>query len=257
MNNITRSLVIAGLVTSPFIASNALAEDSPHSFTGKVALFSEYEYRGITQTSEKPAVQLNLDYANTNGFYLGTFLSNIQWLKDAAKAGGFSTSASLEWDIYGGFKTEIVKDVTLDVGYLRYEYPSSAAFKPKPNTDEIYAGVTYGPLNVKYSYSINDTFGTAKSKGTDFIELNLSQEIAPKLVANAQVAKQSYKGSVPGFKNSALTYSVYKVGLTYDMGDGLALGGYWKGTDADKNLYTYLGKDWGKSRIVVSVAKSF
>jgi uncharacterized protein (TIGR02001 family) len=39
-------------------------ETPEHSFTGKVALYSEYEYRGISQTSEKPALQLNLDYAH-------------------------------------------------------------------------------------------------------------------------------------------------------------------------------------------------
>ena len=61
----------------------------PHSFTGKVALYSEYEYRGIAQTSEKPALQLNLDYAHASGFYLGTFLTNIKWLEDIAERGAF------------------------------------------------------------------------------------------------------------------------------------------------------------------------
>jgi hypothetical protein len=70
---------------------------------GKVALYSEYEYRGISQTSEKPALQLNLDYAHASGFYLGTFLTNIKWLKDAAEvaasarartSSGISTAAT-------------------------------------------------------------------------------------------------------------------------------------------------------------------
>ena len=48
----------------------AFADETPeHSFTGKVGLYSEYEYRGISQTSEKPALQLNLDYAHRSGFY--------------------------------------------------------------------------------------------------------------------------------------------------------------------------------------------
>src|SRR3954465_14149327 len=147
------------VLLASFLASGAaLAEDPPAAppppFTGKVGLFTEYEYRGISQTSEKPALQLNLDYAHSSGVYIGTFLSNIKWLKDTAEVNGFSSNANIEWDIYGGYKFEVVKDVTLDVGYLRYEYPSSSAFSPKPNTDEVYVGGAYGPFAVKYSYSI-------------------------------------------------------------------------------------------------------
>jgi uncharacterized protein (TIGR02001 family) len=148
MRNLPKALVLAGLASLPFVSGRAIAADSPHSFTGKVALYSEYEYRGISQTSEKPALQLNLDYGHASGFYVGTFVTNIKWLKDAAEVGGFSTSAKIEWDIYAGYKKELAKDVTLDVGYLRYEYPSSGSFNPKPNTDEIYGGLTHGPFNV-------------------------------------------------------------------------------------------------------------
>src|SRR5471032_480529 len=76
----------------PAEAAAAPAETPVHSFTGKAALYSEYEYRGISQTSEKPALQLNLDYAHKSGLYLGTFLSNIQWLKDIGEVNGTPTN---------------------------------------------------------------------------------------------------------------------------------------------------------------------
>src|SRR3954465_8629044 len=104
------------VLLASFLASGAaLAEDPPAAppppFTGKVGLYSEYEYRGISQTSEKPALQLNLDYAHSSGFYIGTFVSNIKWLKDTAEAGGFDSNARFEWDIYGGYKMEVMKDL--------------------------------------------------------------------------------------------------------------------------------------------------
>ena len=242
----------SGLLSVTAMAQTAApAAAATPEFTGKVALYSEYEYRGISQTSEKPALQLNLDYANANGFYLGTFVSNIKWLKDLAKTGGVSTSAQLEIDVYGGFKTEVAKDLTLDVGVLTYIYPSSDVFKPKPNTTEIYAGVTSGAFNVKYSYATTNTFGTANSKGSGFIEANFTQEIAPKLVANAQLARQVIKN------NGDFSYTVYKLGLTYDLGDGWSAIGYFKGTNAKTGAYEYLGKDWSKSRLVIGVSKSF
>src|SRR3982074_1424801 len=146
MHKVAKALLLAGASGLPFLSTAARADEPPeHSFTGKVALYSEYEYRGISQTSEKPAVQLNLDYAHKSGIYVGTFLSNIKWLKDTAEVNGFSTKANVEWDIYAGYKFEVVKDWTLDVGYLRYEYPQSSEFSPKPNTDEVYAGVSWGP----------------------------------------------------------------------------------------------------------------
>ncbi len=238
----------------------AAAPAPENTLVPKLALFSEYEYRGISQTSEKPAVQFNLDYTNVNGFYLGTFISNISWLKDFKKVGAVADSSPAEIDLYGGYKWEAVKDVTLDVGYLHYEYAGMKALPgfPKANTDEIYLGATYSYFNVKYSYAFSDLFGTAKSKGSSYLEFNYSQEIAPKWTLNGTIAKQTLKGTYLGFDNNKeLSYTVFKLGPTYDLGDGWNVGGYYKTTDAKHVNYTILGKDWSKGRLVAFVSKSF
>ena len=250
MQKVAKALLLAGAAGLPFVSATARADDPPvHSFTGKVALYTEYEYRGISQTSEKPAVQLNLDYAHRSGLYVGTFLSNIKWLKDLDSR----TKANVEWDIYGGYKFEVAKDVTLDVGYLRYEYPRSSEFSPKPNTDEVYAGVSFGPATLKYSYSINDTFGVPNSKGSDYLELavNYPLPMLEKLTLNGVVGHQSYK------HNNFLSYTVWKGGATWDFGGGFTAGAYYKGTDAEASAYTVKGKDWSKGRAVAFVAYSF
>jgi uncharacterized protein (TIGR02001 family) len=251
MHKLPDSILLAGISSLALAAPLAHAEDSPHSFTGKAALYSEYEYRGISQTSEKLAGNIELDYAHSSGVYLGTALWNIKWLKDTAEANGFSTSANVEWDIYGGYKFEIAKDWTLDVGYLRYEYPSSGQFNPKPNTDEVYAGLTWGPVNVKYSYSFNNTFGVPNSKGSGYIEANLAYPMTEKLQLTGTLAHQSYK------HNGPLSYTVWKAGLAYDLGGGWNVGAYGKGTDARPELYTVKGKDWSKSGIVGFASYSF
>jgi uncharacterized protein (TIGR02001 family) len=266
MANMPKALLLAGVTSLAFATplvhaqtapAAPAAPESPHTFTGKLAVYSEYEYRGISQTSEKPALQLNLDYAHSSGFYLGTFLTNIKWLKDAADVGGFSTNAKIEWDIYGGYKFEPVKDWLVDVGYLRYEYPSSGSFNPKPNTDEVYAGVTYNIFTLKYSYSFNNTFGVAHSKGSDYLEASFATEVYPKLTLNGLVGRQRYKGNNGGFDNDDLSYTVYKLGVTYDFGGGFNAGAYYKGTDAEGSLYTFKGKDWSKDRLVAFVTYSF
>jgi uncharacterized protein (TIGR02001 family) len=229
-------------------AQAAASAPSPHTFATKLSLYSEYEYRGISQTSEKPAGQLNLDYSHSSGFYAGLFVSNIKWIKDSTND---RVNGNVEIDLFGGYKWEINKELTLDFGYLRYEYPNTGGLSPKPNTDEFYIGAISGPFSAKYSRTTSDAFGFTNSKGSTFTELNWSQEIVPKFTMNAQIARASYKN------NNDATYTVYKVGGTYDIGNGFNAGAYYKDTNAKKDFYTVKGKDWGKGRLVAFVSKTF
>jgi uncharacterized protein (TIGR02001 family) len=254
-----RMLLAAALSLTSGIAY-AQAPASPHTFTGKVALYSEYEYRGQSQTSEKPALQLTLDYAHASGFYIGTFITNIKWLEDTGKVLGTDIDGKVEVDVYGGYKWALANGWGLDVGYLRYEYPGSngvtGAFL-KPNTDEVYFGVSFGPATLKYSYGISEIFGVIDSKGSDYLELAVNHPITPKVTLNALVGHQRYAGTQNGFDNSNFDYTVWKLGATYDFGGGFTAGGYYKDTNADAAYFTFLGKEWTKGRLVGFVAYSF
>lgn len=216
-----------------------------------VSAYSEYEFRGLGQTGQRPAVQGTAAYNHDSGFYVGAFASNVSWLKDLASASGFSSSARAEVDLYGGYKFEPTKGVTIDAGFLRYEYPNSGAFKPKPNTNELYGSVAAGPVTLKYSRTISDAFGVVNSKGSDFIEANLALPVTDKVTLTAQIAHQRFKNNGP------LDYTVFKFGATYDLGGGWTAGGYLKDTDADSALYTVKGKDWGRARVVAFATYSF
>lgn len=263
MRKLSQALAVTAFAALPFVSGIAAAADSPHTFTGKVALYSEYEYRGLAQTSEKPALQLTFDYAHASGFYVGTFVSNIKWLKDTGDVLGTPIDGDIEWDIYGGYKWGFADGWTLDVGYLRYEYPSSNAVPGafvKPNTDEVYVGVSYGPATLKYSRGFSEIFGVPESEGSDYIELAVNQPLMDKLTLNALVGHQRYKGTQPlagNFDNSQFDYTVWKLGATYDFGNGLSAGAYYKGTDADPLYFTFKGKDWSDDRLVAFVAYSF
>jgi len=90
------------------------AEAKPdYTITGNFGIYSQYVFRGLTQTDRKPAFQGGFDYANTNGIYLGTWGSNISWLHDA---GVCNHGCSLEWDFYGGWKYAINDDWGTDIG---------------------------------------------------------------------------------------------------------------------------------------------
>src|SRR4029453_8356894 len=78
----------------------APAPPPEQTITANVGLFSEYLFRGISQTAGKPAVQGGFDYAHSSGFYLGTWGSNVSLLEGF----GADSRSSLGWDLYGGYK---------------------------------------------------------------------------------------------------------------------------------------------------------
>jgi uncharacterized protein (TIGR02001 family) len=257
MRKLPASLLVAGLLAAPVAAwAQAAAPAAPepdYTLAWKLSLYSEYEYRGISQTSQDPAFQLNIDWAHKSGFYLGTFVTNIKWLQDSAEAAGGHTRGQIEWDLFGGYKFEVAKDITLDVGYLRYEYPRSTDFytSPKVNTDELYFGASWKFLSAKYSYAFSDLFGVPNSEGSSFIEANLAYPLNDWLVLTGHVGHQFVEN------NKFLGYTVYKLGLTADLGDGWNVGAYYKDTDADPQYYSPKGKDWSRARMVGFVSKTF
>ena len=73
------------------------AEPKPsYTLTGNVGIFSQYIFRGLTQTGRKPALQGGFDFAHESGFYLGTWASNISWLKENATTAAGAVGRSEE-----------------------------------------------------------------------------------------------------------------------------------------------------------------
>jgi uncharacterized protein (TIGR02001 family) len=216
------------------------APADPLSFN--VGAVSEYRYRGISQTRLKPALQGGIDYAAPNGFYVGTWASTIKWIKDA---GG---DAKVEVDLYGGYKTEVAKDLTLDVGLLQYYYASNK-LNPSANTLEIYGALTFGPVTAKYSHSTSNLFGFADSKGSGYFDVTATFDLGDGLSLAPHVGHQTVHHL------SAASYTDYSLTLSKDF-SGLVLSGALIGTDA-KGYLSPNGKDLGKTTLVVGLKKTF
>src|SRR5437868_12923348 len=105
---------------TPAPAAEPAKPIEPYTITGNFGIYSQYIFRGLTQTDRKPAFQGGFDFAHASGFYLGTWGSNISWLHDLGTV--VSHGGSLEWDLYGGYKYAINDDWGLDVGVLYYYY---------------------------------------------------------------------------------------------------------------------------------------
>ena len=242
--------IIAGLTVAAVGSGLAQAQQppaSPHTLTGNVGFFSQYIFRGLTQTNGKPALQGGFDYGHESGFYAGTWGSNISWLQDG---GSYSAGGSLEWDIYGGFKGSFGKtDFGYDVGLLYYWYPGDVntgctigtVACPKADTLEIYGALSWKWLSAKLSYSLKDeTFGVPDSSGTYYLDFTASYPIPDtKLTLIAHYGMQKYDGQVAGAvasNDTVFSYNDWKLGISYALPKDFTIGAFYTDTSSVNNL---------------------
>ena len=235
-------------------APAAPAPASVHTLTGNIGFFSQYIFRGLTQTDRDPALQGGFDYAHASGLYAGTWASNISWLRDQATP-AYSRGGSLEWDFYGGYKGTFGKsDFSYDLGTLYYWYPGTAnpaagipgAPSIKANTWEVYAGVGWKWLTAKYSYSIsNKTFAVRDSRGTWYLDLSanvpLGEFVKPLdgVTLMAHWGKQDYDGNdgrLAASNDAVFSYEDWKLGLSYTLPQNFTVGAFYTDTSGAKSV---------------------
>lgn len=251
---VASSLFLASLLASSLASAQTDAPAAPaapvpdYTLSYNVGVVSDYRARGISQSRLNPALQAGVDFAAKNGVYLGAWTSTIQWIKDS---GG---DANVELDLYGGYKGEIAKDLTYDVGVLRYQYPSNN-LPVSANTTELYGALTYGLVTAKYSHSVSDLFGFTDSKNSGYLELAASFDVGNGVSLAPHIGHQK----VAGTGNGIASYTDYSFAATKDYGNGLALSLTVLGTNADKPTYTptTTGKFTGKTGLSLGVKYSF
>ena len=240
---------------------STLAADPPKSdwtITGNAGLFSDYRFRGISQTNKKPAFQGGIDISHVSGFYVGNWNSNV----DSELYNG----ANLEMDFYGGYKLPL-GDFALDVGAIYYYYPGSGSTgssgaRPKIDNTELYIGGGFGPFSLKYSHAVSDFFGATDSKNSYYVDGSVSYDVGNGLALIGHVGYQKLKGGarVTEIGSTTLEDSIvdYKLGVTYDL-SGWALGAAYVSTNRDLTLGTaaFSNRNISNGTVVLSVSRTF
>ena len=251
-----KKTVLAGTLAAALGPGMALAADAPppeHTLAGNIGLFSQYIFRGLTQTNREPALQGGFDYSHSSGFYAGTWGSNISWLRDG---GAYSAGGSLELDFYGGYKGTFA-DFSYDLGTLYYWYPGDPnvlanPLNPKADTWEAYAGLGWKWFSAKYSYGLKDeTFAVLNSDGTWYFDLTATVPLADLTKALdgftfiAHWGKQKYRGTDPrnvavgGIQQSndqLYSYEDWKIGLSYALPQNFTIGAFYTDTSSANPL---------------------
>jgi uncharacterized protein (TIGR02001 family) len=243
-----RKSILSAAVAAALLVPGLAAAQAASPITGNMSLVSDYRFRGLTQTFEEPALQGGFDYAHSSGIYLGNWNSSI--------SDNFYAGSPLEMDFYGGYKGA-AGPLGYDVGVLYYYYPgSNLAGVGTIDNLEVYAGVSWKFLSLKYFHAVSDFFGAPNTDGSNYVDLTANFDLGQGWGVNGHVGHQKVKNA------SALDYTDYKIGITKDVG-GWVFGASFIDTDADSAVYTFTNassgttKNVGDSTLVLSVSKTF
>lgn len=213
--------------------SQAKAQDvTGPSVSWNGALTSDYVFRGVSQTSENPAISAGLD-ATFGDFYAGGWASNVD----------FGDDTDAEVDVYGGWRSEL-SGWTVDLGGVAYLYtgqPDGADYdyvELKAAASRAVGPATLGVV----TYWSPDFFGASEDEAT-YLEANAAFAPADRWTLSGAVGRQ--------WVSSDLDYTTWKAGVAYALTDHLALDVRYHDTDQHD-----FGEAYG-ARAVASLKATF
>lgn len=152
LKSLLLSMVVAGAATASIAPTAAQA-----GVSANVGAVTNYVFRGVEQT-ESASGYAGLDYENDSGFYVGTWVADVD--------------RGLEYDIYAGYGTE-VEGVSLGLGATYFGYTLEAFDSPYL---ELNLSAGFGMFSVGYDFGThekNDTLGFGE---TDYDNMYIGAE---------------------------------------------------------------------------------
>lgn len=221
--NVRSALTLASLVLAP-LTSQALTLNDNFSLDMTLGVVSDYRTRGISQTLGDPAVQAGATLVHSSGLYVGAWTSNVDF------GGPYKTRQELEY--YAGYYWQATEAISLDLGYLKYDYPKEGQF----NMSEVYAILdVYGvKLGANYSNDTPNFFG--EDQDTLYTYLSYKIELPAEIGLDLRVGRNDVKDPAFWSSNgeSRDAYSEWEAKLTRD----------------------FVGVTWGLSYIDTDLSKS-
>ncbi|WP_372863167.1 TorF family putative porin [Spongiibacter sp.] len=204
--------------------------------SGNVTMATDYVFRGVSQTNEKGAIQGGFDADFGNGFYAGTWASNVD----------FGSQVTTEIDVYGGYAFDAAEGVGVDLGVVYFIYPGDEAAY---NYTEFVASVSVSDVSLGLVYS-PDYFGDANGSAT-VLNADYSRSLADGVSVDLHIGLTTTEED--GFLDEDDSYVDYMAGINYDVASvTLSLAYY--GNDLDDS--SILGDDITDDRLVLSISKS-
>jgi uncharacterized protein (TIGR02001 family) len=238
MNTFIKTMTAAALATVSGIAAAA----DENTISANVSMATDYIWRGVSQTNQKPTIQGGFDFSHdlndSLSWYIGTWGSNV----DPQFFGGYH-SPTMELDTYTGLSGK-AGDFTYTGGWLRYNYPGGKT----NSTTEWKIGGGWKWFGANY-YVSKDWFGT--SDDSERIEGTFAYDLPYDISFTSSVGNNYGTGTEDFFTDS---YVDWKLGLSKKW-----LGVDWgvAYTDTDISKKHCGDTDLCDAHYVASLSKSF
>jgi uncharacterized protein (TIGR02001 family) len=230
----------AGLLAG-MACGTAQAEDGGWWYGGSLALTSDYVFRGVSQTDEKPALQGSLDFGLANGLYAGAWASNVDF--DAPDG------IDIEVDLYVGWTLEFANETWLDLQLVSYLYPGA-----KPGF-----GINYNEFIAAYGFrNITATLGyTNNYINSD--ESALYYHLGAEFPLGDTEYTLAVGAALNDISNAAGSdYMDYQVGVSRSWDAITADLSYYDTSGFDADVQDFLGPEkWADGRVVLTFSWEF
>lgn len=220
----------------------------PGSFSGNVALTSDYLVRGVSQSNNGPAIQGGLEWDTGVGFHFGAWGSSLNF-----KDGGEATT-EIDWS--GGFAGSLGELLKYDVGAVYYWYPGAPGVLSY-DFWEVYGKASHDfgrfIVNGGVSYSPDIFGGTGPST---YFSGGLTVPITDKLSVNGGVGRSFLAQShpTPAFFPD---YWDWNAGAKLSVNNWFTVDVRYSDTSIAGNCPAPGGKLWCGSKVVATVSRSF
>lgn len=217
------------LVVTVMFTLTARAETS-----STIVVVSDYLFNGVSQTDERPALQVSLDWAGEDGIYAGLWGSNVK----------FGEGTNLEADGYLGYSTTLTNTINIDIGVAQYSYHGES-FSSDYNYAETWLKVNYGHYAVNFWYAW-DYFGTGAGHVIAMVTYTLPISDSFSVLASTDIST-SLDEQLWSWESNDKDYIHWRVGGQYQF-KGLDFSLGIEGTDLD----TY-----GDTTLLLTVSRTF
>jgi uncharacterized protein (TIGR02001 family) len=216
------------------VASNVSAQVS-----GSFTLVSDYRFRGVSLSHNKPAAQLGAVYDDARGWYAGAFASTVQF-DDSSRELQTIAFVGYVWRFASGLSSELGADYSAFTGPGGYNYP------------EVYWGIAFENLSGRLYYAPRHF-----AHGSDAIygEVNGAQPLLDRvrLLVHAGVLRNSSENIYTG----QAVHHVFdaRIGVGVDF-DEFSVQLNWVGSSSENTVYPVAGTR-GRNAAVLSLSRSF
>jgi uncharacterized protein (TIGR02001 family) len=203
---------------------------------------SDYRYRGVSFSDDRPAAQFTIGYDDPSGWYAGLFASTIRFA-----ATGQSGGQAL---VYAGYAHRLPSGLTIEAGadYASYRIGGQTYDYP-----ELYAGVAFDNVTARLHYARRYYAGN-----TDTLYAEIDGAIAlhdrARLVAHVGALHSARANAdYPYYPTTEWTGDA-KVGVAFDV-ETFVVQLAWVGVTS--NAAYVLATGSRRNNVVLSVSKSF